>query len=148
MPLATIGYEQSTLDAVLAALGRAGIETVIDVREVPNSRKPGLSKRLLAASLEEAGIGYVHLRALGTPKPGRQAARRGDIESMAAIYRAHLAGDAAQAALDEAVRIARRSRACLLCYERDHSQCHRDIVAAEMVRRGGKALAPEHLIPG
>ena len=75
--LLTIGYEGCVIDGVLATLKEAGIGLLIDVRAVAASRKPGFSKRQLAAGLDAAGIGYVHLRPLGTPKPGRDAVRSG-----------------------------------------------------------------------
>ena len=104
---------------------------LIDIRDVPVSRKRGFSKKALSATLEGAGVGYVHLRDLGDPKPGRDAARRGDMQTFERIFRAHLEGREAQEALEQAVEITSGVRACLLCFERDHSGCHRAIVAAE-----------------
>src|ERR1700678_301016 len=117
MKLRTIGYEAATQAAVIAALRGAGVAVLIDVRAVPSSRRAGFSKRILAASLAEAGIAYVHLQALGTPKAGRQAVRAGHPEEMRTIYEAHLAEPAAQLQLIEALEIARERPAALLCYE-------------------------------
>lgn len=128
-PLATIGYENETQGAVIDRLKRAGVEVLIDVRAVAASRRAGFSKTLLAASLAEAGIDYVHLRQLGTPKPGRDAARKGRIAEMRAIYEGHLAEPAAQLELAKATEIARERKAALLCYEADAAGCHRTIVA-------------------
>ncbi len=133
--LLTIGYEGATLAGVLDALGRARVELLIDVRAVPRSRKPGFSGRMLAASAEAAGIGYRHLQRLGTPKPGRDAARAGNAAGMAAIFDAHMAGDEPQAALAEAVGLAQERRCCLLCFERDPHMCHRTIVAGMIAER-------------
>lgn len=127
--LATIGYEAATQDAVLAKLKAAGVAVLIDVRAVPSSRRAGFSKNVLAASLRAEGIDYVHLRDLGTPKPGRDAARKGHIAEMHEIYEAHLAEPAAQLQLAQAVEIARDRPAALLCYEADAAGCHRRIVA-------------------
>jgi uncharacterized protein (DUF488 family) len=132
MKLRTIGYEAATLGAVIAALQGAGVEVLIDVRAVPSSRRAGFSKRLLAASLAEAGIDYVHLRALGTPKPGRQAARAGRHTEMVAIYESHLADPQAQFELAEALDIARERPSALLCYEAEAGYCHRRIVAERL----------------
>lgn len=129
LPLATIGYESRTQDAVIASLKAAGVETLIDVRAVASSRRAGFSKSLLAASLAEAGIGYVHLRQLGTPKPGREAARKGRISEMREIFEGHLAEPGAQLELARATEIAQESRSALLCYEADHRGCHRSILA-------------------
>jgi uncharacterized protein (DUF488 family) len=128
-PLATIGYEAATQDEVVDKLKRAKVEVVIDVRAVAASRRAGFSKRVLAASLEAAGVDYVHLRQLGTPKPGRDAAHKGRIDEMHAIYEAHLRDPAAQLELAKAVEIVRERKAALLCYEADAARCHRTIVA-------------------
>src|SRR5919109_1865262 len=90
-PLFTIGYEQSTTRAMFDELGDAKVDMVIDVRAVATSRRPGFSKRQLAAGLDEAGIGYLHLQKLGTPKEGRDAARAGNLAKLFDIYERHLA---------------------------------------------------------
>ncbi|MCG8440820.1 MAG: DUF488 domain-containing protein [Caulobacterales bacterium] len=130
--LATIGYERATQPDVIARLIAAGVELVIDVREVASSRRAGFSKRVLAASLDEAGLAYVHLRALGTPKPGRIASRAGRTDEMRAIYETRLAEPDAQAALAEACELARERPSALLCYEADAQGCHRRIVAERL----------------
>jgi len=129
MKLATIGYESETQDRVIQRLRDAGVEVLIDVRAVAASRRAGFSKSLLAASLAEAGIEYVHLRQLGTPKPGRDAARKGRIGEMKAIFEDHMAEPAAQLELARATEIAADRKAALLCYEADHRGCHRAILA-------------------
>jgi len=131
--LFTIGYEVSTLPAVLDTLKAAGVGLLIDVRAVAASRKPGFSKKLLSASLDEAGIRYLHLQGLGTPKAGRDAARAGRVEEMHRIFRAHMESDRSQAELAQARAAAGAAPACLLCFERDHRACHRELVA-EMIR--------------
>lgn len=94
--LRTIGYEGATLEGFLAALRRSRVSLLIDVRAVAVSRRKGFSKTALAAALAEAGIGYLHLRDLGDPKPGREAARAGRMSEFRAIYSAHLRGAVAQ----------------------------------------------------
>lgn len=141
--LLTIGYEGASIGDFVATLKLADVEVLIDIRDVPNSRKPGFSKKRLAEILEHAGLDYVHLRDLGDPKPGRDAARRGDMEGFERIFRAHLTRDASQDALTTAVDIATRSRAALLCFERDHACCHRTIVAEAMA--GRKPFKVRHL---
>lgn len=128
-PLATIGYESQTQDAVIAKLKAAGVETLVDVRAVAASRRAGFSKTLLAASLAEAGIDYIHLRQLGTPKPGREAARKGRIAEMTAIFAEHMAEPGAQLELAAAKALAGERKIALLCFEADHKGCHRDILA-------------------
>ena len=131
--LATIGYEGTTIDSVLATLRDAGVGLLIDVRAVAQSRKPGFSKRQLAAALDEAGIAYVHLQGLGTPKPGRDAARAGRPDRMETIFRDHMTSDRSQAELPQAKQLARERPACLLYFERDHTICHRRLVAEMIV---------------
>jgi uncharacterized protein (DUF488 family) len=126
--LFTIGYEGAAVRGLLDALRDAGVEHLIDVRALPLSRKPGFSKRALQASLEEAGLRYTHLQPLGTPKPGRDAARKRDLAGLTRIYAAHLATPPAQLALAQAADLAGRSRCCLLCFEADPACCHRTIV--------------------
>ena len=136
-PLATIGYERASLDEVIAGLKAAKVDVVIDVRAVASSRRAGFSKTLLAASLDEAGIDYLHLRALGTPKAGRQAARAGRIDEMRRIFQDHMQEPEAQLALARAVEVAAERRAALLCYEADAAGCHRRIVASDIHDRIG-----------
>jgi uncharacterized protein (DUF488 family) len=121
----TIGYEGATQAELIAALRGAGVERVIDVRALPLSRKPGFSKNVLAAGLKEAGIDYVHLRALGTPPAGREAARKGRMDEMKRIFAEQL--ETPEAGL-EAVRLAdlaAEKPSALLCFERDPAGCHR-----------------------
>jgi uncharacterized protein (DUF488 family) len=138
--LATIGYEGCTIDSVLATLQEAGVGLLIDVRAVAQSRKPGFSKRQLAASLDGAGIDYVHLQGLGTPKPGRDAVRAGHPERMEVIFRDHMTSDRAQAELAQATILASERLVCLLCFERDHNTCHRRLVAEMIVAGTGQAV--------
>jgi uncharacterized protein (DUF488 family) len=144
-PLYTIGYERLSLPALVAALKTARVKTLIDVRELPNSRRAGFSKRTLSATLEEADIGYAHLKALGTPKAGREANKARRWKEFWRIVDDNLARPEAMLALEEAAAIAAAKTACLLCLEHDHTICHRDRVAGMLAKRGFKVthLAPE-----
>ena len=148
-PLFTIGYEQSTATAFFDAVMQTRVGLVVDVRAVAASRRPGFSKRQLAAGLDQHGIGYVHLQKLGTPKEGRLAARSGHADTMLRIFERHLATPEAQHALDELTTLAKTSLArsgrplCLLCYERDPAHCHRQRLADELHARLG--IKVEHL---
>ncbi|MFG1378012.1 DUF488 family protein [Xanthobacter autotrophicus] len=143
--LFTIGYEQSTPSAFQAALDDARVDLLVDVRAVAASRRPGFSKTALAAGIAEHGVAYVHLRALGTPKEGRLAARGGDHDALMRIYDAHLATAPAQAALEELASLAKGRRICLLCYERHVEGCHRLRLAQWMCER--LDIGATHLIP-
>ena len=135
MNLATIGYERDTVEGVIKRLKQAKVAILVDVRAVTSSRRPGFSKRQLAAHLSEAGIAYVHLRALGTPSAGRTAARAGRTQEMRKIYERHLKEPEAQAELGELGRIAGAQNACLLCYEAEAERCHRAILADRLQAR-------------
>ena len=96
------------------------------------SRRPGFSKTALAGALAERGIGYVHLRALGTPKAGREAARKGRIGEMREIYEGQLETPEAELALEQARSAARETPSALLCFEAEASACHRAVVAERL----------------
>lgn len=135
MKIFTIGYEATTMADFLAALTRAGVERVIDVRALPLSRRPGFSKSSLAASLNDAGIGYVHLKALGTPKAGRDAAKKGDVATLQAVYAGQLELPEAQAQAAQMLDLAREMPSALLCYERDPCHCHRTLLLQAVAER-------------
>ena len=136
--LFTIGYEQTPANAVLDELEHAGVKLLVDVRAVASSRRPGFSKNLLAAGLDERGIAYLHLRGRGTPKSGREAARSGKFDLLHRIYSAHLNTAQAKEELDELSALVKKSGpVCILCYERDHAHCHRQWFAEIIEDRDG-----------
>ena len=136
--LFTLGYEQTPPKAVLDELEQAGVKLLVDVRAVASSRRPGFSKSQLAAGLDERGISYLHLRALGTPKNGREAARSGKFDALHKIYAAHLKTPEAREELDELSSLVKKSGpVCILCYERDHLHCHRQWIAEIIEKRDG-----------
>lgn len=141
--LFTIGYEGASLADFLATLQVAQISILVDVRDVPLSRKPGFSKKSLAMHLAEIGVDYHHARELGDPKAGREAARKGDYVGFEAIFRDHLARDESQSALACVIDIAISRSACLFCFERDPVVCHRSIVADAVT--GRSAFQVKHL---
>ena len=128
--LFTIGYEQTPPKTVLDELESAGVKLLVDVRAVTSSRRPGFSKNQLAAGLDKRGISYLHLRELGTPKEGREAARSGQYDTLHKIYSAHLKTPQAREQMDELAALVKSAGpVCLLCYERDHAHCHRQCIA-------------------
>jgi uncharacterized protein (DUF488 family) len=136
--LFTIGYEQTPSTAVLDELENAGVKLLVDVRAIAASRRPGFSKNQLAAGLDARGISYLHLRALGTPKDGREAARSGKFDALHKIYAAHLKTPQAREELDELSSLVKKAGpVCILCYERDHQQCHRQWIAEIIEARDG-----------
>ena len=127
--LNTIGYEGANLHDFLDTLELAEVKILVDVRDRAQSRKKGFSKTALTNALQERGIKYLHLKVLGDPKEGREAARAGNWKKFDKIYRAVLKTDAAQSAIQEITDIIGVENACLLCYERDHTTCHRKYIS-------------------
>lgn len=128
MKVFTIGYEGATQAEVIAALVSAGVTLLADVRAVPLSRRPGFSKNILAAGLREAGIGYVGLKALGTPPAGREAARKGDHARLAQIYAGQLDTPEAVIQAAQLVEMIVEQPTAVLCFERDAASCHRSLL--------------------
>jgi uncharacterized protein (DUF488 family) len=143
MRIFTIGYEATTLPEFIAALTEAGVERLIDVRALPLSRRPGFSKSPLRGALEEAGIEYIHLKALGTPAEGRAAARAGRHSDMERIYAGQLELPEAMAQSAQMLELASEKPSALMCMEREPEHCHRTLLL--------KAVAPDaetvHLFP-
>ena len=123
--LYTIGYEGRSLDELIAMLGAARIELVIDVRALPLSRRRGFSKTPLGTALAVAGIDYVHLRAAGNPY--RRATQ--PLAKYARHLRTH------RTSIASVADAARGRRAALLCYEHDPAECHRSLLAPHVARR-------------
>ena len=140
----TIGYEGVNQDALFQALAYHDIQTLLDIRQLPQSRKPGLSKTALGVAAAGYGMGYQHLRALGTPRDIRYQ-RKIDHDE-AAFRRSFLVYLATQnAAMEALVEQAGRERCCLLCYEADVGECHRLLVANRAAEMSDGALTPVHL---
>lgn len=145
-PLFTIGYEQAKPATVLDELKRAKVDLLVDTRAVAASRRPGFSKRQLAAALDEAGIAYVHLQKLGTPAQGRAAAKSGDLDTLWRIYDKHIKTREAQEALGELISLIKSGkRVALLCYCRNPNACHRSRIVANVKKR--TRVKVEDLIP-
>ncbi|WP_308516968.1 DUF488 domain-containing protein [Sphingomonas flavescens] len=128
MRIFTIGYEATTVSEFIDTLKAAGVERVIDVRALPLSRRPGFSKTALGAALNESGLDYVHLKALGTPADGRAAARARRHDDMARIYAGQLELPEAMVQAEQMVELAREKPSALLCYEREPQHCHRTLL--------------------
>lgn len=141
--LYTIGYQGQTIETLLDLLLAHGIQHVIDVRQLPFSRKPDFSKKRFAAHLERVGIGYTHMVALGTPKALRDEVRRThDYAMFFAAMRELIA--AQPGAVAEAVAIANAQPTALLCFEADVATCHR-LTVAEAMAETDRQLAVVHL---
>lgn len=141
--LCTIGYERASLEGFIAALKAAGVATLVDVRDRPWSQRPHFRRDELRKILLDAGLGYVHIRALGNPEEGRAAAHAGDMESYRRFMDDRLASPDGQKGLARAVDLARKGPICVMCYERDPVHCHRSRVAEALVALG--LNPPRHL---
>jgi uncharacterized protein (DUF488 family) len=140
--IATIGYEGATIDDFVATLKRAAVDTVIDVRALPMSRKKGFSKTQLAAALHKHGIDYVLLKSLGTPKKGRDAAHAGNDALFHKIVAAQMRTPEAQEGLEQAAALTRKRHVCLMCFEADHKKCHRAVVADHLAHMTHQKVTP------
>lgn len=141
--LFTIGYEGLDPGELVERLTAAGVERVVDVRELPLSRRRGFSKSKLAEVLELGGIAYEHVRELGNPKKNRDRYKSGDVAGGARVYRAHL-HNGSRGALVELTESLARSKTCLLCVEGSHTICHRAVIAGAIAERLPR-LAVVHL---
>jgi uncharacterized protein (DUF488 family) len=145
----TFGYEGLSLDVVIARLKKAGVETVIDVRANPLSRKRGFSKTAFSQALRTAGISYNHIAAMGCPKPVRDKYKEdGNWSTYTRGFLAHLKKNGA--ALLELVTLAKQSTSCLVCFEADYERCHRTYVARGAAELGDlrvKHLTAKTVIP-
>ena len=144
LTLFTAGYQGHNIETFLDLLLSHGIEQLIDVRQLPFSRKPDFSKKRLTAHLAGVGIAYTHLAALGTPKPLRDELRREhDFPAFFAAMQAII--DAQPEALQEALELAQARPSVLLCFEANQAECHRLVVAQAIERLAGGACEVVHL---
>lgn len=139
--IVTIGYEGASLEDFVATLRRGRVSHLLDIRELPISRRRGFSKTALADTLAAAGITYTHERALGSPRELRHQLRNdGNLERFFVDFREYLA---TRQALVKALADTLTGTVALLCYERNPAQCHRSVVAAALARR--TRTTPVHL---
>jgi uncharacterized protein (DUF488 family) len=140
----TIGYEGLTPSEFTAILAQAGVEHIVDVRELAISRRRGFAKSALSASLLRVGIAYTHLPALGCPRDVRHAYREDhDWKRYTKRFCAYL--DTRQSDLERLLELVRRERCCLLCYESDATFCHR-LFIAERLQSFAAGIRVNHLV--
>ena len=129
--LVSVGYEGRDVAELVESLVDQGVSTLVDVRLTPLSRKRGLSKRRLQAALAEREIRYVHLPALGNPKDNRAGFRAGQPQSRHR-FAALLRTDEGELALSHVAELLDDQTVALLCFERCHTDCHRQLVAERL----------------
>lgn len=135
----SVGYEGMTIESFVSRLRVRDVRTVIDVRLTPLSRKKGFSKTALTSALAEAGIGYLHLPALGNPKDNREGFASTETPAGAharARFTDLLDGERAFAAIDRIVEASEQHAVAVLCFEADELHCHRhEVLEAVALRR-------------
>lgn len=136
MSVKTIGYEGSDISDFISVLKYSEIDVLVDIRDVPLSRKKGFSKKSLSESIFDAGIEYLHMKALGDPKAGRLAARAGEMQRFRRIFCDHMESNEAKDSLLTLAKLAEKKSICLMCFERDHKFCHRSIVVEKLLALG------------
>lgn len=132
MVLFTIGYERASFAGFAETLVDAGVDLLIDVRARPHSRRREFARKHLGAGLDGYGIRYESWPELGTPVAGREAAKRRDLETFSAIFHEQLSTPESRAALDKLIMLSQGGNVCLMCYEREPSQCHRTLICERL----------------
>jgi uncharacterized protein (DUF488 family) len=142
--LYTIGYEGRDIEEFALDLKNFGIQVLVDVRDLPFSRKKGFSKTPLSQYLQEFDIEYIHLKSLGSPKDLRDKVRNdGDYEYFHKEYSAYIQSQ--KETIEELYEIVLNNNSCLMCYERNPYSCHRLDVAREIEKRDGNNLSIQHI---
>ena len=142
--LFTVGYEGTTIDTFIDNLQTNRIDCILDIRALPLSRKPGFSKTKLAERLSLAGVQYIHMAELGTPKNIRDKLKSTrDYSTFFKKMEKYLAGQ--KEAIELAYNHVMNSRCCLMCFERLADYCHRKIVAEKIKATNGDGLQITHL---
>lgn len=136
----TIGYEGAAIEDLIATLTNAGVTRVLDIRDQPFSQRGEFSTDELRAALADYGIAYTHIRALGNPPAGREAARVGHAAAFREIFGGHLDGPVGRAGIELALDFAARESVCLLCLEKSPVHCHRAMVAARLHALSGQTI--------
>jgi len=142
-PLVSIGYEGRTVGELVRELAQQEVQLLVDVRMTPLSRKPGLSKRKLSEALAAVGIDYLHLPALGNPRENREPFRDGRVSDGCRRFEALLGTPESRSALETVARLAAEKTVAVLCFERDHDRCHRQVVTRrihQLIRPGAASV--------
>jgi uncharacterized protein (DUF488 family) len=139
MNIFTIGYEGLDIEHFLDLLVSRDIETVVDVRELPLSRKKGFSKKSFHSILNTSGIEYVHMSDLGCPREVRDQYRENNNwEQYTKAFLKYLKTQSE--AIAELSKLAESSNCVLVCYEADYNYCHRSLVAKAVQEHSGAVV--------
>lgn len=139
--LCTIGYEGANLADFIETLKLLKVDVLLDVRELPISRRKGFSKNALKDALAGAGISYRHEKLLGSPRAIRHELRKTrDYDRFFKEFDKHLVR---QTSLVEQLAEELTGHIALLCFERNHQKCHRTPVAEKLAEISG--IEPKHV---
>jgi len=142
--LFTIGYEAKVINDFVLELKDNNIKKIVDVRELPLSRKKGFSKTPFSKILEEEGIDYIHMKELGNPRELRKKLREdGDINFFFKEYLKYL--KTKKTIVEKLYRIVLKEDCCLMCYENLPIKCHRSKICDEIKKIDGNGLKVKHL---
>jgi uncharacterized protein (DUF488 family) len=132
----TVGHGVRPLDELIETLRDAKVETLVDVRRFPGSRRnPQFNEGPLRAALEEADIVYRHAVELGGRLSGEPGEEAFPCLRVAAFrsYAARMGTPGWQQALAEELG---RPTPCFMCAETDWRRCHRRLISELLVARG------------
>jgi uncharacterized protein (DUF488 family) len=126
------GYENDDIDSFVKKLQKNHVKFLIDVRELPISRKKDFSKRGLSARAQDKKIEYVHYRVLGSPREIRNKLRNNEMSyaDFFINYRKHILEN--KEALLQIADMLKEKDVCLMCYEEETELCHRSILVDEL----------------
>ncbi|MDD1770427.1 MAG: DUF488 domain-containing protein [Methanomassiliicoccales archaeon] len=131
----TIGYEGKTIDDFVRQLKKAGVKRVADVRKITSSRKRDFSKTRFSELLAKDGIEYVGMRELGTPDDVRRFYKSGgSVEEFLRRYQKYI--DTVPEAMTRLESVAKEEPTAIMCYENDVKQCHRQLLAKKLQKKG------------
>jgi len=142
----SVGYERYKENGDFARrLHAVGVERLIDVRELPISRRRGYAKTALSEAMAAVGIDYLHIRALGNPKPFRDLYKSGRTAEGREHYERYLLGEQ-RAALSELAALLPEKRTALMCVEHDPLTCHRTVIL-DALRTSSTSSSPSPKSP-
>jgi len=128
----SVGYERyRSVEDFACLLARAGVERLLDVRELPISRRRGFAKSALATALAEHSVEYIHIRSMGNPKEFRDLYKSGKVAEGRAGYEELLANERTQDLRELAMTI-QEKRSALMCVEDNEDVCHRQVIFAAL----------------
>ncbi len=144
MLITTLGYEGLDTETFFQILANHHVQTLVDIRELPLSRKRGFSKSALGENANAFGLKYVHIPELGAPRTARHEYRDSDDwAKFSRIYKKHLSLQTES--LDKLSAMMKSDICCLVCFEADHFYCHRHYVADALLEKFNGKLKIIHL---